>query len=574
MKNNPIHTALDTIYLTQPQKDKLRAAIAAQLPEENPQRREYHARPTPVHRFSWIPAAAVLVVVVCLSVFILGRLNEGTLEMSPSQVTQPQIPAESLQSFFESPQYLANVEWNAYLEKNYQEDPKTAQAVIDIYAHFYCQDEKMMEDLDDLCEKYGLTLMGRAEAVNDYEQLLEIVCIDTICNPIECVTQTFKNYGNGYYSDGSFVIGGETVMNYPDTPWSYPISFEFRRIMKSTFCDSLLEIGDLSRYEHWEYTTQNGTELLLAFHEDKALILADRPDSLILVTTIDNRVGDIVYGEQAMNKAALEAFAETFDFTLPPDGGLAPIPEPKAVAREELNVYMAPTPEAATVGIIPAGTQLKLIRREMVNNRKWAYVEGESAGWIELDHVELTYATKDPSPNSAGYSHVLQKYIDAINENWDMTRCEQEDISYLTTLLESTEDLGYSLIDLDGNGVEELIVTNGNVIYDLFTLLKDGSLFHLLSGADRGEYTLCENNYIAYVGFDSADWTRYYFYRVKGASLVLEQALEYNTHQGPDNPWFRSEGDNLAPVSEADFQKTIDSYGKAALEFTSITQNQ
>ena len=63
--------------------------------------------------------------------------------------------------------------------------------------------------------------------------------------------------------------------------------------------------------------------------------------------------------------------------------------------------------------------------------------------------------------------------------------------------------LGYALMDLDGNGNKELIITDGNVIYDLYILLDDGP-GHLLSSWERNAYYLCDGNAIQNVGSNSA----------------------------------------------------------------------
>ena len=82
--------------------------------------------------------------------------------------------------------------------------------------------------------------------------------------------------------------------------------------MKGTFTTfAVMELGELESWTEWNYTTENGAELLLAQNGRRALILADRPESFVVLE---------VHGSyRATNrKDSLETIAEIFDFTAIP----------------------------------------------------------------------------------------------------------------------------------------------------------------------------------------------------------------------------------------------------------------
>ena len=63
----------------------------------------------------------------------------------------------------------------------------------------------------------------------------------------------------------------------------------------------------------------------------------------------------------------------------------------------------------------------------------------------------------------------------------------------------ASRNIGYTLKDVDGNGVRELLIgenwgesDDGTVLYDMYTV-RDGKLLHVFSGWDRNRYYLCTN---------------------------------------------------------------------------------
>ena len=581
MKNDLIREAFRTATPTADQKERMRSALEAQLPKETTAQGRYQQRHTPPRRFSWIPAVAALFVVVIFGGFVLGRLYGGTGALAPAhtettvpQTTVSQAESETVREFLASGPYQANVEWNAYLQTREEE---SSQGLKDPYPHYGCTDDGMARDLDALCETYGLSLPGNVCVMDDYFKLLDIVQVDTIIKMGEDVTYQYIDYSFCYYQDGSFTFGGTLQMTAEESPWSYPVEFCFYRIMKDTFHQALLEIGDITRYESWEYTSSDGVDLLLAVDTDKALILAPRERDLLLVVTTDSRAGDVRSGEHAMDRASMEALAENFDFTLPPEGGLAPIPEQKAVAREQLNVYLSPSLSANVVAQIPAGTEIKLQKREWVVGKEWAFIEG---GWIDLEMVDITYGetssetvTTEFDPALYRYDYILEKYVTAIDEGWDGAQCSEADISILVRDVKSPDGLGYALMDLDCNGNKELLITDGNVIYDLYTLLDDGPC-HLLMGSERNAYFLCEGNVLKNTGSNSAASSFTSFFKLDGIDFRYQDTVSFSADMDPENPWFlgSNDSDALTPITEEEANAVMDSYTVLPIETRPLTE--
>lgn len=108
------------------------------------------------------------------------------------------------------------------------------------------------------------------------------------------------------------------AMKYEKNPWPYRINFEYRCVMKTAFDGVILSIGDVESYEQWNYTLKDGTDVLLALNEEKALLIADQEEYFVTVNILNPYAIDAIHGDQQMDKESLETFAEIFTFDFVP----------------------------------------------------------------------------------------------------------------------------------------------------------------------------------------------------------------------------------------------------------------
>ena len=139
---------------------------------------------------------------------------------------------------------------------------------------------------------------------------------------------------------------------------------------------------------------------------------------------------------------------------------------------------------------------------------------------------------------------------------------------------------GYYLIDLDNNGIPELLLgENGQqawagTIYEVYTI-KDGKAVKLLNGGERGNSMLCMNNIICYEGSGSAFHNEWAFYKLSNGELVLETGIIFNdepNYGDPDNPWNLCYGElsmeDSVKITEEEARAIIAGYTTIPIEFT------
>ena len=480
MKSQVICGALNTVNPTPAQRARMRAALEAQLPAEKPHRRGAHQQKASSQRW-WtiIPAAAALFAVVLLGIFVLGRTDKTPPSMS-NVPTEP-LTLESLQS---SANYKASMEIKDYVQ-SYNATGDVDETLSEAYRAYGCRNTEMAQKVDEICTKYGLNKVGDGISPDTTEEMF------TALN----VRSMVKVSGNGdvttsnpsYSADGNFEFWGATTVSGVD----YPIEYRVYRAMKQSLSTAYWEIENTSDYQWSNYVTTAGTDVLIAVGQNNSLVLTDTGDSVVVIVVMNATTGDTQTG-----KAALEAFANTFDLSLAPRTRNAP--------------------------------------------------------------VETTAPTESGTAIPEAYQPVIAKYVTALTEHWGGEACSNADISILVSYATSPSELGYALLDLDNDGTDELIIANDaerQVIYDLYSLV-DGKLVHVFTGWDRNSYELREGYRILNIGSNGAASADYVYCHLSNGQLVTDSLIRFDAATDPDHPWFRGTGENdLAPITDENWSE-------------------
>lgn len=244
------------------------------------------------------------------------EVDTGWSEMKTADVI-------SLQGYSNSPEHQATAEWEAFLS-SYDQDKSILSRVgnsptgfEEKYGFYLCYSQEMADKIDEICEKYSLSLLNQIFVPQTSEELFSMAGTGEIWRD---QSQLYQNacYSPYVCDDGSFKFDGEARLTGAGTTWPYLICYEFTRCVKGSFNPVVLNIGDLDSYEQWNYTTQNGTVLALAQSSEKELIIAERDDSFVVINILEPYICDVNQGELHKSKADLEAFAEIFDFSVIP----------------------------------------------------------------------------------------------------------------------------------------------------------------------------------------------------------------------------------------------------------------
>lgn len=118
--------------------------------------------------------------------------------------------------------------------------------------------------------------------------------------------------------------------------------------------------------------------------------------------------------------------------------------------------------------------------------------------------------------------------------------------------------IGYAIQDVDGDGVKELLIGEGENIYDLFTIVQ-GKVVHVNASGERYMLSLCTDGPLREVASGSAFDTTYSYFTLRDGKLALREAYRFDANyaeeHGLSTMWFHvtSEpvtADNGTPVTD------------------------
>ena len=165
--------------------------------------------------------------------------------------------------------------------------------------------------------------------------------------------------------------------------------------------------------------------------------------------------------------------------------------------------------------------------------------------------------TPEPTqePVSSPYKAILDSYYLALSENWGPGAMSENGINYMLSMYGGSDPLaatGYCITDLDGDGLDELIIGSiggdefvTNMIYDLYTLV-DGEAVLQISATERNRYYMCDNGFFINEGSSSAAHSETVYYKLVNSSFVFEEAVVFDSEMDPDANWFYTVDYNMA----------------------------
>ena len=168
--------------------------------------------------------------------------------------------------------------------------------------------------------------------------------------------------------------------------------------------------------------------------------------------------------------------------------------------------------------------------------------------------TETPTAAADPLED---FRFILTLYQRALAEKWEYIDCEDHRISYMVMFQQDLSRLGYCLIDLNGDGQEEFILSDGNMIYDIYAKVAD-EIVWVFTGGERNSYQLTTDNRILNRGSNGAASFVYTVNTWNGTEAVEERVITFDAMQ--DDPWVTTWDGGREVLTEDEFNALVDSY--------------
>ena len=169
------------------------------------------------------------------------------------------------------------------------------------------------------------------------------------------------------------------------------------------------------------------------------------------------------------------------------------------------------------------------------------------------------------------YNDVLKKHFIAIDEKWDSTKLEEENMSYMYNVLKDKNKIGYTYYDVNADGIDELLIgeiaegTWKGVIYDIYTMV-DRSPKHVISGGTRNRYYVCDDSFICneYSSGAMESGVRVYNLVENSTELFPQVNFKYDGYKNSNSPYYISYSDekweNVSEKAYNDRKKVFEKY--------------
>ena len=255
----------------------------------------------------WLIAAIVALLLVlagCAVIYMLHmqdlKIGEHTVistQHNSSEITERELDVLSLQGIQDSSNYLANQEWLAFTQ-SYEPELGEYWETDEQYWAYNVQNQVMVDKLDEICGKYGLSVIGKPwhEHV-DCNEFLPLIGVNSL---LRTESNAIIHIPQGrFFPGGSFTVYGTVKLSDEERV----LELTYHYVNKDVFYDVFAYI-DPNKVRERNYTTKDGTTVLLLESEKSGMIMVDREDCFISI--------DIAL----MDGISLEAIADQFDYTI------------------------------------------------------------------------------------------------------------------------------------------------------------------------------------------------------------------------------------------------------------------
>lgn len=600
MKRSDIRNAYDSMGPTPEQRDQMYRAI---MKASGSQNGRYQAKPIKQRKWAWIPAVAAVVIIAIMGVFVLDGRDDGIAQTNPVDPQTDLTVREELLNLYrtaikegwteekclekgispqladvpyteEKPAYvLLDIDGNGVEELIIGEGMPHYFYVWDLYA-FDNEDQpiKLHTDTKDHinCHLYengiiGTEYVSTTEAAFSYFRLegtsliaedvltgRDDVYYDEIAKKQLSLEELNRIIQNKYEMLDVEPVDLMKNQNYDldnfDAAEQYAFIIEkYKTALVENWTWEQCDEADISRQIMFDTTNKNNLGWCLMDLDENGvqeLVISDGVYLFDLYTLIstDNSPGHLLSAhpnhytlckdgtiEQRENVQAVNTYWRWFRLS-----GIDLVQEGVVFFEGEKHQYSY-------------GTSDDNLRNITENEAGKYLVNTEKAAMnLKLTPFAEKQFPEVREPNFY-YESLIETYRTAIEEHWDPGKCIENGISLMVGYYGGiVTQLGHNQIDLNGDGNDELIITDGSNIYDLYTIVVDEEVgpLRLIDATERSQFFLTTDGHIYNMGSGSAMLSYYYLFNVGQRELELDKAYKFDASIYPDNPWFYYDGTN------------------------------
>lgn len=226
-----------------------------------------------------------------------------------------------------------------------------------------------------------------------------------------------------------------------------------------------------------------------------------------------------------------------------------------------------------------------------ISDNKLIYSSSDFIGYVSKGMEFLLCDNGSVSQNQSQTESVITEqgiypeYIYLLNEFYNHTTYKSSNSEYTMFLpYVNSNEMGYTIMDIDGNGVSELIIfwnddCNPGGICSMFTLGSSGEIIPIIDGTgSRGNtsYHLCEKNnqyYIRYIWFEKTSPNGgYEYFRIDmDEEYMFDSVCSFGfDNSGETTRWY--DLNTFETIAESEVTKLVNSYETVFIDFNTFSE--
>lgn len=219
----------------------------------------------------------------------------------------------------DSPVFRANQAWMDF-ESGYDKDGallKQADAAgyetPPDYFSYPCYTPQMCQEIDRICQEYGLELAGPMYFPEEAAQTLEAVQVPSIASG----QGELELSAGRFFRSGSFRLDGSIYQRFSDRQEMQEVSFEYLCSKKDVLLLNSFTTDQVGSFDVWAYTAPDGTALTLAQNKERGLILGQNQDFYVTVL-LHFSLGELIDVDNPCLRQDMEQIADAFCYDIQP----------------------------------------------------------------------------------------------------------------------------------------------------------------------------------------------------------------------------------------------------------------
>ncbi len=165
--------------------------------------------------------------------------------------------------------------------------------------------------------------------------------------------------------------------------------------------------------------------------------------------------------------------------------------------------------------------------------------------------AQTAVTTETTAPEIPGaYQQLLTAYAEALAQHLDVEGYFERELNHLVGMVNDSNQIGYCLTDLDGDGRDELLIgaVGDPDIYAMYTL-SDGTARMVIDAGERNNFRMDTQGRIFNRAACSAAQSGVFLFTFTGGQLEMQESYVADYGVDMENPWFRVSDQNFDPAT-------------------------